>query len=88
MFLEQNTSLHIILLFNSNGVIKIVHGCHEANHSNQAIDPYISNYFSLSYNLQVSICSSTVVVRDCQTHIQNIIEYTLKGNYIARNSNT
>jgi len=68
--------------------IKIVHGYHGITHSNQAIYSYTFNYFSLSYHLQVSIGSSRVVIQDYRTYIQNIIDHTLKVNYIAKNINT
>ena len=47
----------------------------------------MSRYFSLSYYLQVSI-SSSIIAQNCQTYIQNIIEYALKVNYFAKNIDT
>jgi len=45
----------------------------------------ISRYFSLSYHLQVSIGTSSTIAQSCRVYMQNIIDYTLKVNYIARN---
>jgi len=47
----------------------------------------ISRYFSLSEYLQISI-SSSIITQNCRTYIQNIIEYALKVNYIAKNIKT
>jgi len=63
-----------------------MHGYHETNHNVASIYLRISRYFSLSYYLQVSINSSTIT-QSCRTYIQNIIEYALKVNYIAKNIN-
>jgi len=57
---------------------KIVHGYHKITHSNQTIYPCISNYFSLSNHLRVG--SARIV----QTYIQNMIDYTLEVDYIAK----
>ena len=64
---------------------KIIYGYLETNHIVASIYLRISRYFSLSYHLQVSIGTSSIITQSCRAYIQNIIDYTLKVNYIAGN---
>jgi len=42
--------------------------------------------FHYPYPSRVSTGSSRVIIQDCRTYIQNIIDYTIKVNCVARNN--
>jgi len=90
MILKQNTSPYIILPNDSNDVLlkSYMDVMRPIIASRTSICAFLVFFFSLSHYLQISISSAKVVAQNCQTYIQNLIDYVLKVNNIARNINT